>query len=262
LKIRRLSLLAKEGPREIEIAKLPRDVSITTYAKCRALAVNGLVRAIHGDSYEWYGFTLALKDRPECIVDIGIPFNDSNAYHHTAIGPENISLFSDSLPHDLIINGWIHSHGRLDYRGFSRTDEQNHLSVLDYVGTFVKKPVSRRQIVIRDLVALTQDRFGQDEKTGRSVWVVTDVPVSEARIFEAVHGSFCYGIVVGDGGWHMQEIYYKTRGILTGTVSIGKKEARMVPVDSGRVFTKKDRELLAGEIKAKIKPGERISHSR
>ncbi len=254
MNIQRLSVLKREDPEEIQLAMLPQNVTITTYAKDRALSVNELVRSIHGDSYEWYGFTLGSKERPDCIADIGIPFNDHNVHQYTGIGPENISSFSESLPRDLVINGWIHSHGRLEYREFSRTDERNHLTVLDYVATFLRKPVSRREILIEDLLVITEDRFRQEQGSGGNVWIVTDKPVSEARIFELVYGSFCYGIVVGDGGWHMQEIYYRTRGILTGTSSVAKTKAQMLPVDSERTFTKKDREVLAGEIKVRIKP--------
>jgi hypothetical protein len=56
----------------------------------------------------------------------------------------------------------------------------------------------------------------------------------------------------------MQRIYYRTRGILTGTSSITKAQAPILPVDSGRVFTPKDKEILAGEIKERINPREQV----
>ncbi len=231
---------------------------ITTYAMERILAVNDLVRTIHGGSYEWYGFTLAEKEHPECIIEMGLPFNDINVHKYTGIGPENISMFSDSLPDELIINGWVHSHGSLEYREFSKTDEMNHLTVLDYVGTFLKKRVSIKEILIDDLQVLTKGSIGEKEKENGNVWIVTDKPISEARVFEIVYGSFCYGIVVGDTGWHTQQIYYKTRGILTGTSSISKMRAQIVPVDSGRIFNNEDKEILAGEIKERINPREQV----
>lgn len=263
MKLQRLSLLKRNDPDEIHLAKLPQNVMITSYAKQRALAINRLVRAVHGGSYEWYGFTVARKDHPECIVDIGLPFNDSNTLHYTGIGPESISAFQDSLPPDMLINGWIHSHGGLDYRHFSHVDEVNHLTVLDYVGTLLKKPITRREVVIDDLLLVSEnDPMSKDPSRG-SVWVLTDRPVSEARILETVYGCFCYALLVGDGGWLQQEIYYKTRGILTGSGGITRKEAEMLEVESGRAFTQGDRELLAKEIKKRIVPREGASiHAR
>lgn len=248
----------REEPAEIEIAKLPQQVLITRYARCKALSINELVLRIYGGSFEWYGFTIASGERPECIADIGIPVNNVNVHTRTGISAESISLFSESLPPELAVNGWIHSHGSLESLEFSKTDEANHLTVLDFVGTLLKKPVSRREIRIRDILPVTLETLERGDEPRGSVWVVTDRPVSGARIFETVHGSFCYGIVVGDGGRHAQDIYYKTRGILTGTTGTGRKRARMLPVDFERVFTAEDMERLADEVRAKIRPAESI----
>lgn len=254
MRLRSLSLLKRTGPGEVPLAPLPRAVTITRYAKERALAVNRLVRKMHGASFEWYGFTLAGRENPECVVDIGLPVNDRNIHRYAAIGPESISLFRDSLPPDTVINGWIHSHGDLDYKYFSPTDEANHLTVLDYVATFLRKPVARREVVIDDLrLAAGNDTEGWEAAAG-SVWIVTDRPVAHARVFETVYGAFCYGILVGDGGWHRQDIYYRTRGILTGTTSASRREARMSVVRGERPFTDADREALAFEVESKIRP--------
>ncbi len=254
MKFRSLSALKRTEPVETLIGKLPQNVMITKYAWQRALAVNELVRRIHGDSFEWYGFTLGGVDYPECITDIGLPVNDQNVHQYTGIGPENISRFQDSMPVDMLINGWIHSHGKISFRSFSSTDQANHLTVLDFVGTFLKKPIARKEVRVDDLLLVSEEN--QDDGTpGRgSVWIETDRPISTARIFERVFGTFCYALLVGDGGWHTQEIYYRTRAILTGASSLDGRQADLLVVESGREFTKRDEDLLAAEISERINP--------
>ncbi len=257
MKLRSLSALKRAEPAETFIGKLPQSVMITKYAWQRALAVNELVRRIHGDSFEWYGFTLGGTDYPECITDIGLPVNDQNVHQYTGIGPENISRFQESLPGNTLINGWIHSHGQISMRSFSSTDQANHLTVLDYVGSFLKKPITRKEVLVDDLMLISEEN-PEDDALGRgSVWIETDRPISRARIFERVLGSFCYAVLVGDGGWHVQEIYYRTRAILTGGTSLEGRRADLLVVESGREFTKRDEEVLAAEISERISPDRR-----
>src|SRR3990172_7255160 len=78
--------------------------------------------------------------------------------------------------------------------------------------------------------------------------------VTAARILETVYGGFCYAIVIGDGGWHRQEIHYKTRGILSGQTSESRKEAELMLVDTGRSLPEGDIVALAAEVKQKIRP--------
>lgn len=256
MRLEKLSSLKRSGPEYVPISELPRNVVIDKFAISKALTVNELVRAIHGDSYEWYGFTLAKKENPECIVDIGLPVNDSNVHQFTGIGPENISLYRDALPADLIINGWIHSHGSLEYRRFSGIDEANHLTVLDYVCSGMKIAVAKREAVIDDLRVVNEGAFSSGNIGGGSVWIVTNEHVSQARIFESVYGCFAYAILVGDGGWYRQEIYHRTRGILTGMTNVAKRSAELQPVDSGRRFTALDREFTTREVREKIRPSD------
>ncbi|NIR12798.1 MAG: hypothetical protein GWN86_02120, partial [Desulfobacterales bacterium] len=84
-------------------------------AKDKAFKISELVREIHDESYEWYGFTLADKDNPELITDIGLPRNAQNLEEYATINPEGIAEYHDSLAGDTLINGWIHSHGALHY---------------------------------------------------------------------------------------------------------------------------------------------------
>ncbi len=256
MRLAKLSSLKRPEPEYVTLSELPRNVIIDRFAISKALAVNELVRGIHGDSYEWYGLTLAKKENPECITDIGLPVNDSNVHQYTGIGPENISLYRDVLPPDLIINGWIHSHGSLGYKRFSRIDEANHLTVLDYVCSYMKIAVEKREAVIDDLRVVNEAELGSGGSDGGSVWIVTNEHVSRARIFETVYGCFAYAILVGDGGWYRQEIYHRTRGILTSSTNVVKRSAELLPVSSGRRFTKPDRDFLAREVREKIRPSD------
>ena len=126
MRFRSLSDLKRQKPKEVILATLPQEISITHYAKKKAFKISELVREIHDESYEWYGFTLADKDNPELITDIGLPRNAQNLQEYATIGPEGIAEYHDSLEGDTVINGWIHSHGALQYMHFSHTDEENH----------------------------------------------------------------------------------------------------------------------------------------
>ena len=254
MKLKNLSELRRQEPREIVLAPLPREIPMSSFASAKAFTINRLVRELHKSSYEWYGFTLAKRDEPERITDIGLPENDRNTSHYTAIGSEHIMEYLESIPEDLVINGWIHSHGNLLCRQFSETDENNHLTVLDYVTTVLRKPVAKREVLVGDLELLVKGEYATRQLERGSVTLITDVPVSEATLMETVYGGFCYAIVVGDSGWHRQEIHYKRRGILTGLTSVSRLESSIVLLEGGRSFEETDRELLRNEVREKIKP--------
>lgn len=254
MRFKGLSELKRPELHEIVLATLPQDILMAQYAMAKAFKINELVRVIHKESYEWYGYTIANRDDPELIVDIGLPKNDQNLVEYTRIGAERIADYQESLPMDKVINGWIHSHGSLEYEHFSETDEKNHMTVLDYVAALLRKPVAKREVLVKDLVLLVKDRYTEKDLEKGSVSLITDAPIREARIMETIYGNFCYSIVIGDGGWHTQEIYYKRRSILTGQTTVTKKEARIVLVDTDRSLTQSEIDALSNEVKEKIQP--------
>lgn len=254
MRFKSLSQLKRPDSHEIVLGTLPQEIRITEYALAKAFKISELVRVIHKESYEWYGYTIASRDAPELILDIGLPRNDQNLVEYTSIGPENIAAFQESLPSDRVINGWIHSHGSLEFRQFSGTDERNQVTVLDYVTTLLRKSIAKKEVVIKDLVLLVKSQCTEHDYARGNVSLVTDAPVGEARILETVFGGFCYAIVVGDGGWHRQAIYHKTRGILSGQTTESKREADLVVQDTGRSLTRWEIEGLTEEVKAKIQP--------
>jgi hypothetical protein len=224
------------------------------YAMAKAFKINELVRAVHKGSYEWYGYTVADRDDPELIVDIGLPRNDQNLIEYTSISPESIAAYQESLPAEKVINGWIHSHGSLVYKHFSDTDERNQLTVLDYVTALLRKPVAKKEVLINDLVLLVKDRWTEKDLEKGSVSLITDAPIAEASIMETVYGGFCYAIVIGDEGWTKQEIHYKRRGILSGQTVVDKREADIMLIDTGRSLTHPDLDTLWDDVKEKIQP--------
>jgi len=254
MRFKDLSQLKRPQPLKIEIGNLPQHILMATYARDRAFKISELVRMIFDKSFEWYGFTLADKDHPELIADIGLPKNDLNLQDYTTLGATRIAEFQESLPEDVMINGWIHSHGALNYRHFSDTDEKNHLTVLDFVGARTRKPLAKKEIAIQDLVLLEKDRFEEKDMEKGSVCLITDGPITEAKIMETVYGSFCYSIVIGDGGWHEQEIHSRERGILSGQTTLSSNVAQIEFVDTGRSITQVDISTLRDEVKKKIKP--------
>lgn len=254
MRFKSLSELKRPEPQEITFAILPQDILMAVYARKKAFKINALVRTIFEDSFEWYGFTLANRDNPELITDIGLPQNDQNLYDYTTIGSERIADFQESLPVDTIINGWIHSHGAMQFKHFSNTDEKNHLTVLDFVSTRIKKVVAKKEIVIQDLVFLVKDRFVEKDLEKGSVSIITDLPITEASIMETIYGSFCYSIVIGDDGWHEQEIHYKERGLLSGYSMTSSKGTNIKFVDTGRELTLSDIQALHDEVEEKIQP--------
>jgi hypothetical protein len=254
VRFKSLSELRRPPGHEIVLGTLPQEIRITDYALARAFKINELVRFIHKESYEWYGYTIAERDDPELIVDIGLPKNDQNLVEYTSIAPESIAAFLESVPPDRVINGWIHSHGGLEYRQFSGTDERNQVTVLDYVTALLRKPIAKKEVVIKDLVLLVKDRCTEEDLIKGNVSLITDAHVREARILETVYGGFCYAIVVGDDGWHEQAIHYRTRGILSGRATQENKEAEIILVETGRSLTRSEVEVLAEEVKTKIQP--------
>ncbi|MGD8371046.1 MAG: hypothetical protein PVG64_08655 [Syntrophobacterales bacterium] len=254
MRFRSLSELKRPEPKEVILATLPQEISMAHYAKAKAFKINELVREIHQESYEWYGFTIADKDNPELIADVGLPRNDQNLQDFATIGPERIAEYHESLPEDTIINGWIHSHGALKYKHFSHTDEENQATVLDFVTARLRWVVAKKEVPIQDLHLLIKGEFEEKELEKGSVSLITDGAISEATIMETIYGGFCYSIVIDDEGWHEQEIHYKQRGVLSGHSSVSKRSSDIVFIDTGRSLTEADIALLSKEIEEKIQP--------
>jgi hypothetical protein len=254
MRFKSLSDLDRPVPKEVTFATLPQDIAMTHYAKEKAFKINELVCKIHQESFEWYGFTLASKDEPEVIVDIGLPKNDQNLHEYTTLGPERIAEYQETLATEMVINGWIHSHGALQYKHFSHTDEENQLTVLDFVAARLRKILAKKEISIQELNLLVKDQFDQRDLEKGSISLITDVAVSEATLMETIYGGFCYSIVIGDEGWHEQEIHYKEQGALSGHISVHQKKADLVFLDTGRSLTEADIVALGEEVELKIQP--------
>jgi len=254
MRFKNLSQLKRPQPLEITLKSLPQHILMAEYAREKAFKINELVKLTFEESFEWYGFTLADQDHPELIIDIGLPQNDLNLQDYTALGSEKIAQFQESLTEELIINGWIHSHGALNYKHFSHTDEQNHLIVLDFVAPRTRKPLSKKEVAVQDLVLLEKDRFEKEDVAKGSVCLITDGPITEARIMETIYGSFCYSIVIGEGGRHEQEIHCRERGVLSGYTTSSSMAAQIEFVDTGRSLSQPDINALSDEVKKKIKP--------
>jgi hypothetical protein len=267
LRFKALQDLARPRRREIVLASLPEEVLMTDYARAKAFVVSELVRRVHNAAYEWYGFTLAEREKPEVIWDVGLPENAENQENYTRLSPELIAIFQESLPAGLVINGWLHSHGALEYRHFSPVDDDNQATVLDYVTSLLMVPVAQKEVVIRDLDLRVMGAEGDlypaptgaqkeaaPSPTPASVTLLTDVPVGRARLLETVYGGFCYAIVIGDEGWTRQEIHYKTRGILTGETLVSHREADLTLVTIGKILTPSDQEALEQLVKERLRP--------
>jgi hypothetical protein len=253
MRFKSLSELKRPDLREISLATLPRSITMAKYAREKAFKINELVRTVHKRSLEWYGLSLGAADNPELITDIGLPRNDLNLQDYTALSPERIAEFQESLPENIVINGWIHSHGALMYKHFSGTDEKNHRVVLDFVAARLRRPVAKREVAIKDLVFLLKDRFAESDMAQGSVCLITDAPVTSATLMETVYGSFCYAIVVGDEGWHEQAIHYKENGVLSGLARLSSTLAEITLVDTGRVLSSLDVSSLSDEVEDKIR---------
>lgn len=254
MRFKDLSSLKRREPLIITLGRLPQHILMDKYAKDKAFKISELVGVIFEKSFEWYGFTLANKAHPELIVDIGLPRNDLNLQDYATLGSDRIAEFQESLSEDLMINGWIHSHGALNYRHFSNTDEKNHLTVLDFVAARTRKPLAKKEIAIKDLVLLEKNRFVEKDLEKGTVSLITDVPVTEAKIMETIYGSFCYSIVIGDEGWHEQQIHCRERGILSGHTTVMSQAANIEFMDTDKSLSQDDIRSLRDEVEKKIKP--------
>ncbi len=254
MRFKSLAALKRPELREIVLGTLPRRIRMDRYAAEKAFRINELVRTLHGESLEWYGFTLASPETPDLIADIGLPQNDLNLKVYTALSPERIAAFQEALPSTRIINGWIHSHGELAYKHFSRMDEANHRVVMDFVAAGLKIPIAKREVAVKDLVFLVKDHFADEDLAIGSVSLITDAPIREATIMETVYGSFCYAVVVGDGGWHEQEIHTREYGVLSGQARLSSQEAEVCLVDTGGTLSPSDLVALRSEVERKIRP--------
>lgn len=254
MRFKDLSRLKRPEPLIITLGHLPQHILMARYAKDKAFKISELVGVIFEKSFEWYGFTLAHNDHPELIADIGLPKNDLNLLDHVNLGSDRIAEFQELMPKDMMINGWIHSHGALNYRHFSNMDEKNHLTVLDFVAARTRKPLAKKEIAIQDLVLLEKDRFGKKDLEKGSVCLITDGPITEAKIMETVFGSFCYSIVIGDEGWHEQQIHCRERGTLSVHATVKSQASNIEFVDTGKSLSQDDINALRDEVEEKIKP--------
>uniref|UniRef100_A0A7C5AKY1 JAB domain-containing protein n=1 Tax=Desulfobacca acetoxidans TaxID=60893 RepID=A0A7C5AKY1_9BACT len=259
MRIKALKELERPKPLEIRLATLPDTVLMTDYAREKAFMLGQLVTRVHGEAFEWYAFTLAKRTSPEVILDVGLPVNAENQETYVSLSPEGIAAFQEGLPPHLLINGWLHSHGDMDFRQFSETDANNQATVLDYVTSQLKLPVAKKEVLIRDLNLVVWAGGDLSEPdpgflTAGSVTLCTDVPVGRARLLETVYGGFCYAIVIGNEGWTRQEIHYKTRGVLTGETHITKKEADLIILESGRRLTSDEIHTLELEVRERLRP--------
>ncbi len=254
MRFKDLSRLKKRSPMKIVTGTLPDRILMTEHALDKAFKLNELVRAAFEKSYEWYGYTLADPQRPELIVDIGLPQNAMNLPDYTVLGAGDIARFQEALPDDRMINGWIHSHGDLKFHHFSRTDQENSRRVLDFLAMRTKRPVAKEEIVVRDLVLLEKDRYRHSDLERGSVALITDAVVQEVRILETVYGSFCYSIVVGDGGWHVQEVHHRERAILSGASSEKSLPCEIELMDTPGKLGAREIQELADQVKRRIQP--------
>ncbi|MBU0666917.1 MAG: hypothetical protein ABIC91_08620 [Nanoarchaeota archaeon] len=253
-RINSLSELKKSDITEIILESLPRKIQITEYAKDKAYEISKLVRQKYYSSYEWYSFTIANKDNPELIIDVGLGKNDQNLLSYCKITPENIDKFRELLSDDLVINGWLHSHGNLNFRHFSGTDDNNQITVLRYVYSLLKKPIMKKEILIKDLSLLVANEYTDDDLIKGSVTAITDNKIDSLKFLQTIYGGFSYAIVIGDEGWHEQEIYYLQKPLFQDEkiTKIVNPEIEIIKTD--QVFTWKDKFALQKEIKEKIQP--------
>jgi hypothetical protein len=254
MRFKTLTQLKRPEPLKITLGNLPQNILMAEYAMDRAFKTSELVRKIFKDSYEWYGFTLADPAHPEFIVDIGLPENNMNLQDYTTLSSKKIADFHESIPEKRIINGWIHSHGALNYKHFSTTDEKNNRTVLDFVAAGTRKPVVKKEVPVQDLVLLEKDRFSDKDLKKGSVSLITDKPITEAKIMETVYGSFCFSIVIGDGGWHEQQIHYRERSILSGHSRVWSQSTKIEFVDTQRTLNPEEIQAMEKEVKEKIQP--------
>ena len=58
MKLKSLSVLRRREPQEIGLTPLPIKILMARFACEKALAVNELVRTVHGETLEWYDYIL------------------------------------------------------------------------------------------------------------------------------------------------------------------------------------------------------------
>ncbi len=254
MRFKSLADLKRRKPREIVLAALPQDLQITCFALDKAYKISELVTTLFKESFEWYGFTLAAREQPEIVIDIGLPQNDENILEYVSLSPEKIAAYQETLTPELVINGWIHSHGSLEFKKFSAIDEANQRTVLDFVTTELRRPVAKREILISGLVCLVKGGYGDEDLKQGSVNLITDRPVAEAVLMETVYGGFSYALVIGDDGWRHQEIHYLHRGVLSGHTVTISREADLNIIDTGQSLSPADLQCLRDEVQDKIQP--------
>ena len=258
MRIESLGDLMRSPPKEYRFIEPLHDVQMTDYALEKAFRISKLVKKVHRQSVEWYGFMIADIEDPYLTIDVGLPQNATNAHAYTGITAQQIDAFQRGLPPDRIVNGWIHSHADLNYRQFSGTDLANHWTVLDYVGSVIKEAVSKREIRIDDLSRLVQDQLDERDMRQGSLSLVTDVPVDEVALFEQIMGSSAYAVVIGDEGWSCQEVIHKEYGLVTGATTYNRQsdidEVGLVIEQSGVRMTWKEQRMLKKQVKHCIRP--------
>jgi len=261
MRIKNLDSLKRKEAQEIELSSLPKKIRIHDYALEKGYKTNELVKKVHKSSYEWYGFLLAKKEDPETVIDIGMGENGSNGMAYTKIEPEKIQEFLAALPADYLINGWIHSHGDMNFRHFSGTDDSNMSTVLSFTSLATRKPINKKEILVDDLSLIAGSYDNEALKKG-SLSVVLEgegARAQKAKIFETIFGGFSYSIVVGDEKWNEQTICYERKSLLTGETKHTKLESEkeqslLEIIVTGRKVEGKDLEDLKKEVKDKIKP--------
>jgi len=244
----------KQDPEIIQLSTLPANISIHDYALKKAYKINELVKKNYYSSYEWYGYLLGKKENPEVVIDIDLGKNKENGFAYTKISEEDISKFLEKLSKDIIINGWIHSHGNLNYRHFSGTDEENIKKVLNFVSPLTRKPIQKREIIIKDLNIINENYNIEDLKKGSVTVVVNNREAKNIKIFETIYGSFSYNIVIGDEGWNEKSIAYEEKGVLTGCYKMQTKPCELEMILTGKKLSKYEIKKLEEEVKEKIKP--------
>ena len=259
--IKDLRELRKREGLEIILGELPNKVKITDYALEKGFKINELVREIYGRSYEWYGFLIARMKEPEIIIDIGLPKNKENDYSYTSVDPEGIGKFLDELrknsKEEYFINGWIHSHGRLNYRRFSYIDQENMKKVLNFVSSFTTRPIAKKEIIINNLTVVTKNKGPIEEilkKDKGSITIVTQKEPGEIKIFDTIYGAFAYSIVIGDERWSEQEIMYRKYSLISKIDEYWTNETEIELIQTNKRISDREIEALKKEIDEKINP--------
>ncbi|MFA5084539.1 MAG: hypothetical protein WC475_04155 [Candidatus Paceibacterota bacterium] len=253
MKIQSLSQFDKKEKLEIILDKLPEKVRITDYALVKGFKVNELVKKIHHSSYEWYGFLIGERSNPGLVTDIGIGKNDANNSAYTRIAPEEIQKFLEEMNGNRLINGWIHSHGNLGFRQFSGTDDGNMKTVLSFVASATRKPIAKKEIIVNDISIVTEDYTKSELKKG-TLTLITNKKIEKPKILETVYGGFSYSIVIGDEGWHEQEISCEKYSLFTDKKENTSEKSDLEVIATGKTLSKEDVNALQKDVKEKIRP--------